>query len=111
MSGTKFRAPVNGKTVTGYVFAEYIDLTGDTSSSGEGDSSSDISFTDDEVELLAALVYCEAGNQSYEGKLAVANVVLNRLNQLSVPEYDQRRYLSEKSVFTGFLRRFRESAE
>ena len=59
-------------------------------------------FTDDEVELLAALVYCEAGNQSYEGKLAVANVVLNRFEQLSVPEYDQRRYLSEKSVFTGF---------
>ena len=74
-----------GRTVTGYVFAEYIDLTGDTSSSGEGDSSSDISFTDDEVELLAALVYCEAGNQSYEGKLAVANVVLNRLNSSQFP--------------------------
>ena len=81
----KVQAPVNGKTVTGYVFAEYIDLTGDTSSSGEGDSSSDISFTDDEVELLAALVYCEAGNQSYEGKLAVANVVLNRLNSSQFP--------------------------
>lgn len=29
--------------------------------------------------LLACLVYCEAGNQSYEGQLAVANVVLNRV--------------------------------
>lgn len=31
------------------------------------------------VELLARLVYSEAGNQSYQGKLAVANVVLNRM--------------------------------
>ena len=81
----KVQAPVNGKTVTGYVFAQYIDLTSETPSSGEGDSSSDVSFTNDEVNLLAALVYCEAGNQSYEGKLAVANVVLNRLNSSQFP--------------------------
>ena len=29
--------------------------------------------------MLACLVYAEAGNQSYEGMLAVANVVLNRV--------------------------------
>ncbi len=29
--------------------------------------------------LLAAIVYAEAGNQSYEGQLAVASVVMNRL--------------------------------
>ena len=29
--------------------------------------------------LLAAVVYCEAGNQSYEGQLAVASVIMNRL--------------------------------
>ena len=29
--------------------------------------------------LLAAIIYCEAGVEPYEGKLAVANVVLNRL--------------------------------
>lgn len=34
----------------------------------------------DSAYLLACLVYCEAGSESYEGKLAVANVVLNRLN-------------------------------
>ena len=29
--------------------------------------------------LLAAITYCEAGSEPYEGQLAVANVVLNRL--------------------------------
>lgn len=33
----------------------------------------------DDAYLLACLVACEAGNQPYEGKLAVANVVLNRV--------------------------------
>jgi len=33
----------------------------------------------DEVRLLAALIYCEAGNQSYEGKVAVGAVVMNRV--------------------------------
>lgn len=34
----------------------------------------------DDAYLLACLVYCEAGSESYDGKLAVANVVLNRVN-------------------------------
>jgi spore germination cell wall hydrolase CwlJ-like protein len=33
----------------------------------------------DDLYLLAAIVYGEAGNQSYEGQLAVASVVMNRL--------------------------------
>jgi len=38
-----------------------------------------VSYVDStEVELLARLVYCEAGNQPYIGKVAVANVVVNR---------------------------------
>lgn len=35
-------------------------------------------YTKSELRLLSALVYAEAGNQSYKGKLAVANVVINR---------------------------------
>lgn len=34
----------------------------------------------DDLYLLAAIVFGEAGNQSYEGQLAVASVVMNRLN-------------------------------
>lgn len=29
--------------------------------------------------LLAVIIFCEAGNQTYEGKVAVGNVVLNRV--------------------------------
>lgn len=38
----------------------------------------DVSY--DDAYLLACLVNAEAGSEPYEGKLAVANVVLNRLN-------------------------------
>lgn len=33
-----------------------------------------------DLRLLSSLVYAEAGNQSYKGMLAVANVVLNRVD-------------------------------
>lgn len=35
--------------------------------------------------LLAALVYCESGNQPYEGQLAVASVVMNRVRSGAYP--------------------------
>ncbi len=39
----------------------------------------------DDVTLLAALIYCEAGNQSYQGKLAVGVVVMNRVRSGRYP--------------------------
>ncbi|MDR0220456.1 MAG: cell wall hydrolase [Lachnospiraceae bacterium] len=39
----------------------------------------------DELRLLAALIYCEAGNQSYEGKLGVGAVVMNRVRSSAYP--------------------------
>lgn len=39
----------------------------------------------DEVTLLAALIQCEAGNQSYECQLAVGAVVVNRVKSPSYP--------------------------
>lgn len=38
-----------------------------------------------DLELLASLIYCEAGNQSYEGKLAVGAVVMNRVRSDTYP--------------------------
>ena len=35
--------------------------------------------------LLAALIYCEAGNQSYEGKVGVGAVVMNRVKSTRFP--------------------------
>lgn len=39
----------------------------------------------DTTSLLAALIYCEAGNQSYEGMVAVGAVVMNRVYSSSFP--------------------------
>lgn len=36
-------------------------------------------------ELIAAIIYCEAGNQSHTGKVAVGNVVMNRVNSSKFP--------------------------
>ena len=36
-------------------------------------------------ELLAAIIYCEAGNQNHTGKVAVGNVVMNRVNSAKFP--------------------------
>lgn len=38
-----------------------------------------------EQELLAALIYCEAGNQPYEGQVAVGAVVMNRVKSGTYP--------------------------
>lgn len=44
------------------------------------------SYTEEDLKLLACLVHSEAGTQSYEGKLAVANVVLNRMKSSRYPD-------------------------
>ena len=41
--------------------------------------------TVDDIRFLAALIYCEAGNQSYEGKVAVGAVVMNRVKSPRYP--------------------------
>ena len=40
---------------------------------------SEVTFTEDDRYLLANLIYCEAGNQPYEGQVAVGAVVINRV--------------------------------
>ena len=37
-------------------------------------------------ELLASLIFCEAGNQPYEGQVAVGAVVMNRIKSSSYPD-------------------------
>ncbi len=41
-------------------------------------------YVSDEV-LLSAIIYCEAGNQGYEGQLAVGMVIVNRLRSSQFP--------------------------
>ncbi|MCD8149176.1 MAG: cell wall hydrolase [Clostridiales bacterium] len=44
-----------------------------------------VSASSDDLALLAALIYCEAGGESYEGQLAVGAVVMNRVKSGSFP--------------------------
>ena len=44
-----------------------------------------VSASADDVTLLAAIIQCEAGGCSYEGKLAVGAVVMNRVKSRSFP--------------------------
>lgn len=39
----------------------------------------------DDLRLLAALIYCEAGSESYQGQLAVGAVVMNRVKSGAYP--------------------------
>lgn len=63
--------------------------TSDAKNSGKSaDSvaaSSPVSAGSDEAYLLACMVYVESGAESYEGQLAVANVILNRVRD---PRFD-----------------------
>ena len=47
---------------------------------------SEVSFADGDRYLLANLIYCEAGGESYAGQLAVGAVVINRVLSAVYPE-------------------------
>ncbi len=47
---------------------------------------SEVSFADGDRYLLANLIYCEAGNQPYEGQVAVGAVVMNRVMSAVFPD-------------------------
>lgn len=42
-------------------------------------------YTDKDMKYMAAIIYCEAGNQSYAGKMGVGCVVMNRVNSSRFP--------------------------
>lgn len=56
----------------------------------------------DEVRLLGALIQCEAGNQPYEGKVAVGAVVLNRMKSPAYPN-DMQSVIYASGQFTPAL--------
>lgn len=46
---------------------------------------SELAYEESDEELLACLIYCEAGNQPYEGQVAVGAVVINRMRSAAYP--------------------------
>ncbi len=87
--GTEWTKVTSGK-ITGYVKNEML-LTGTaaverakvTCANGTGEARSVESL--DIEKLLAALIFCEAGNQPYDGKVAVGAVVMNRVESGRFP--------------------------
>ena len=55
-------------------------------------------YTDKDLYLLARLVYSESGGEPYEGKLAVANVVINRMKRKN---YTLTKVIYQKGQFDG----------
>ncbi|MFI3202139.1 MAG: cell wall hydrolase [Eubacteriales bacterium] len=47
---------------------------------------SEVAFAEGDRYLLASIIYCEAGGESYEGQLAVGAVVMNRLLSSRYPD-------------------------
>ena len=79
-----------------YVHADYITLSEElkgavsmeeyqASQTAAASSSSVISADSNDVAMLAALIECEAGGESYTGMVAVGAVVVNRVNNGSFP--------------------------
>lgn len=52
-----------------------------------------------DLEMLIAVIHCEAGYESYEGKVALANIVLNRVRDKRFPN-TIRGVLYQKGQFT-----------
>lgn len=79
-------------------------------SAGQSDSSKSSSTANgygqatdsSETKLLATIIYCEAGNQPYEGKVAVGSVVMNRINSSQFPN-TLLGVLYQKSQFTPVM--------
>ncbi len=46
---------------------------------------SEITFEEGDKDLLACLIYCEAGGEPYEGQVAVGAVVINRMRSAAYP--------------------------
>ena len=66
-----------------------------------------------EEELLASIIFCEAGNQSYEGQVAVGAVVMNRIRSEGFPD-SMEEVIYQPGQFvpatTGWLDRIRATS-
>ena len=100
------KVDITDENVIGYVKLEHIELTADFKKAVSKKEEQEllrlqeeerikqetavkyrdeVDYTYEELKLLSCLVHSEAGNQSYEGRLAVANVVLNRVKSSKYP--------------------------
>lgn len=86
-----------GDNVIGYVHSDYvvveeklgealaIEEAVEAESSAVEVSTSSSGYSSSELDLMAAIIQCEAGGESYEGKIAVGAVIMNRVRSGSFP--------------------------
>lgn len=84
LEAVKYFQRKNGLAVDGIAGRNTLEAMGIFNSAGNSGSSSSSSSSSD-VNLLARLVYGEARGEPYEGQVAVAAVVLNRVKSSSFP--------------------------
>lgn len=56
-------------------------------------------LTEENVRLLSALIFCEAGSEPYAGKVAVGIVIMNRMNSNKFPN-SLEKVIYQKGQFT-----------
>ena len=83
VEAVKYFQRVNGLSVDGIVGSKTAAALGITLSSSSSSNSGNYSNSD--LYLLAKVVYAEARGEPYEGKVAVAAVVLNRVRSANFP--------------------------
>ena len=74
---------------TRYISADYVETgarIGTALTNEEADEYETSNISSEDLDLLAALIYCEAGGECYAGKLAVGAVVMNRVESSSYPD-------------------------
>ena len=76
---------VNKLTVDGKVGAKTAKALGMSLSQSSGSSNSNSSYSSEDLNLLARVVYGEARGEPYTGQVAVAAVVLNRVKSSEFP--------------------------
>ena len=79
-----------------YTDGAYTDETY-TENAGSGEVRATAS--DSDLDLLASIIYCEAGGESYEGQVAVGAVVLNRMESELYPD-DMTDVIYQSGQFT-----------
>lgn len=87
-TGDWYQIDHNGEP--GYMFGEYIDINTHTALSVEEyeeqkKEASAVSVSNNELDILAGIIQCEAGGESHTGKLAVGAVIMNRIRSASFP--------------------------
>lgn len=76
---------MNRKKRMQLIFTMVITLLGSVAVQGTASQAAGRSYTDKDMKYMAAIIYCEAGNQSYAGKMGVGCVVMNRVKSSRFP--------------------------